>query len=136
MKNILKLISAICLVFFCSINLNAQEKWTLKDCVERAIEKNISIKNSRLDLLNVLEDKKTAIGNFLPSLNYNGNHTWNTGLSQNITNGLLENKTNQFSSINISVGVDVFSGLANIRRLHRANLSILAKKYQLEDMNN
>jgi len=134
MKNILKLISAISLVFFCSINLNAQEKWTLKDCVERAIEKNISIKNSRLDLLNVLEDKKTAIGNFLPSLNYSGNHTWNTGLSQNITNGLLENKTNQFSSVNMSVGVDVFSGLANIRRLHRANLNILAKKYQLEDM--
>jgi outer membrane protein len=34
----------------------------------------------------------------------------------------------------MSVGLDVFNGLANIRRLHRANLNILAKKYQLEDM--
>ncbi|MGY8979540.1 MAG: TolC family protein [Flavobacteriales bacterium] len=134
MKNILKSVSTITLAFFFSIHLSAQEKWTLKDCVERAIEKNISIKNSRLDLLNVREDKKTAIGNFLPSLNYSGNHTWNTGLTQNITNGLLENKTNQFSSVNMSVGLDVFNGLANIRRLHRANLNILAKKYQLEDM--
>ena len=134
MKKILKSLSIIGLIFFYSINLSAQEKWTLKDCVERAIEKNISIKNSRLDLINVQEDKKTAIGNFFPSLNYSGNHTWNTGLTQNITNGLLENKTNQFSSVNMSVGLDVFNGLANIRRLHRANLNILAKKYQLEDM--
>ena len=36
--------------------------------------------------------------------------------------------------MNISVAVDVFNGLANIRRLHRANLDLLAKKYQLEDM--
>ena len=34
----------------------------------------------------------------------------------------------------MSVGIDVFNGLANIRRLHRANLDLLAKKYQLEDM--
>ena len=32
------------------------------------------------------------------------------------------------------VGIDVFNGLANIRRLHRANLDLLAKKYQLEDI--
>ena len=36
--------------------------------------------------------------------------------------------------MNMSVAVDVFNGLANIRRLHRANLDLLAKKYQLEDM--
>ena len=133
MKNILKSVSTITLAFFFSIHLSANPRGFCAG-VERAIEKNISIKNSRLDLLNVREDKKTAIGNFLPSLNYSGNHTWNTGLSQNITNGLIENLTTQFSSFGGNIGVTVFNGLANIRRLHRANLNILAKKYQLEDM--
>ena len=91
-------------------------------------------KRQSLDLLNSFENKKTAIGNFLPSLNINGNHSWNTGLTQNITTGILENQTTENSSINMSVGIDVFNGLANIRRLHRANLDLLAKKYQLEDM--
>lgn len=123
----------IFLLFF-SFSSFAQEKLSLKDCIDRAIEKNISIKNSSLDLLNSTENKKTAIGNFVPSFNINGNHSWNTGLTQNITTGILENQTTENSSMNISVAVDVFNGLANIRRLHRANLDLLAKKYQLEDM--
>jgi len=121
-------------IFLYTLDLSAQETYTLKDCIERAIEKNISIKNSRLDLLNSSENKKTAVGNFLPSFNLSGNHSWNTGLTQNITTGLLENQTTENSSINMSVGIDVFNGLANIRRLHRANLDVLAKQYQLEDM--
>jgi outer membrane protein len=121
-------------IFLYTLNLSAQETYTLKDCIERAIEKNISIKNSRLDLLNSSENKKTAVGNFLPSFNLSGNHSWNTGLTQNITTGLLENQTTENSSINMSVGIDVFNGLTNIRRLHRANLDVLAKQYQLEDM--
>ena len=123
----------IFLLFF-SISSIAQEKLSLKECINRAIEKNISIKNSSLDLLNSSENKKTAIGNFLPSLNINGNHNWNPGLTQNITTGILENQTTENSSMNMSVGIDVFNGLSNIRRLHRANLDLLPKKYQLEDM--
>ena len=130
----IKLIILISSISLYSLNISAQEKWTLKDCVERAIKKNISIKNSRLDLMNSSENKKIAVGNFLPSFNLSGNHNWNTGLTQNITTGLLENQITQNSSINMSVGVDVFNGLSNIRNLHRANLDVLAKKYQLEDM--
>jgi len=130
----IKLIILISSISLYALNISAQEKWTLKDCVERAIEKNISIKNSRLDLMNSSENKKIAVGNFLPSFNLSGNHNWNTGLTQNITTGLLENQTTQNSSVNMSVGLDVFNGLSNIRRLHRANLDVLAKKYQLEDM--
>ena len=130
----IKLIILISSISLYTSNISAQEKWTLKDCVERAIEKNISIKNSRLDLMNSSENKKIAVGNFLPSFNLSGNHNWNTGLTQNITTGLLENQTTQNSSVNMSVGLDVFNGLSNIRRLHRANLDVLAKKYQLEDM--
>jgi len=127
-------ISFLIFLLFFSFSSFAQEKLSLKDCIDRAIEKNISIKNSSLDLLNSTENKKTAIGNFVPSFNINGNHSWNTGLTQNITTGILENQTTENSSINMSVAVDVFNGLANIRRLHRANLDLLAKKYQLEDM--
>ena len=126
--------SILIFLLFFSFSSFAQEKLSLKDCIDRAIEKNISIKNSSLDLLNSTENKKTAIGNFVPSFNINGNHSWNTGLTQNITTGILENQTTENSSMNMSVSVDVFNGLANIRRLHRANLDLLAKKYQLEDM--
>ena len=101
-------------IFLYTLNLSAQETYTLKDCIERAIEKNISIKNSRLDLLNSSENKKTAVGNFLPSFNLSGNHSWNTGLTQNITTGLLENQTTENSSINMSVVIDVFNPFCDL----------------------
>ena len=112
-KQMGKIISRIFIAFFLfvfSSNIIAQETLTLKQCINRAIEKNISIKNSTLDLLNSSENKKLAIGNFIPNFNISGNHSWNTGLTQNITTGILENQTTENSSVNMSVGMNVFNG--------------------------
>ena len=117
-----------------SLNVSAQKKWTLQECIERSIEKNISIKQAEIDLIITKEDKKTAIGNFLPSLNLGATHSWNVGLNQNITTGILENMTTRSGAVNANVGLDLFKGLQNIQQLYRANLSVLASQYQLADM--
>ena len=130
MKNLKLLI----LTFFISGFQIAQEPWTLEACVERAIEMNISIKQSKLDYVGSEIEKKGAVGNFLPTINIGSSHSWNVGLNQNITTGLLENVTTQFTSMNLNMNVNLYNGLLNIKRLHRANLSILASQYQLEDM--
>ena len=78
--------------------------------------------------------KNSAIGNFLPSLNVNGGHSWNIGLNQNITTGLLENQTTQFTSAGLNSNVTIYNGMQNQNRLRKANLSILAAQYQLTKM--
>ena len=116
-------------------SLQAQtDPLSLEDCVNLALEKNISIKQSQLDLQNAGIDKLNAIGNFLPTVNLSASHIWNNGLNQNITTGLLENLTTEFSSFQGNVGIDIFNGLQNINRYRRAQLSILAQQYQLADM--
>ena len=130
----MKKFKVLLLILFVSGIQYAQEPWTLEACVNRALEMNISIKQSQLDYVNSEIEKKGAIGNFLPNLNVGGSHSWNIGLNQNITTGLLENVTTQFSSMNLNVNVDLYNGLQNVKRLHRANLSLLASQYQLEDM--
>ena len=120
-------------VFF-TINSPSQSLWTLEECVNRAINENISIKQAELDYLDSEISRKTAIGNFLPNLNIGSSHSWNIGLNQNITTGLLENITTQFSSMNLNLNLDILNGLKNIKQLHLANLSILANQYQLADM--
>ena len=107
---------------------------SLEECVEMAIEKNISIKQSILEIENAAVDYSNAIGNFLPNFNAQSSHSWNVGLNQNITTGLLENLTTQFSSLGGNIGIDIYKGLQNVNQLHRANLNILAKQYQLDDM--
>jgi len=99
-----------------------------------ALEKNISIKQSELDVQNAGIDKLNAFGNFLPTVNLSASHFWNNGLNQNITTGLLENVTTEFSSFQGNVGVDIFKGLQNINQYRRAQLNLLAQQYRLADM--
>jgi len=130
----MKTVKLIILFISLSISMQGQEVWTLEKCIKRAIEKNISIKQSQADLESTSLNKTTAIANFLPSLNLGSSHSWNVGLNQNITTGLLENMTTRSASMNANMGIDLFNGLQNIQQLYRANLSILASQYQLADM--
>ncbi|MFV8338284.1 TolC family protein [Flavobacterium sp. LB3P21] len=133
----MKKISCISFVFIVLFGLSVQgqsKKWTLEECVKYAIQNNISIKQSELDTKTAAIDKKGAIGNFLPSLNASASHSWNIGLNQDITTGLLRNQTTQFTSAGANVGVDIYKGLQNQNTLRKANLSIVAAKYQLLKM--
>ena len=126
---------SLIVMLVCNITIQAQsKKWTLEECVTYAIQNNISIKQSELDSKMALIDKKSAVGNFLPSFNASASHSWNIGLNQDITTGLLQNKTTQFTSAGANVGIDIYRGLQNQNTLRKANLSIVAAKYQLVKM--
>ncbi|AZQ43314.1 TolC family protein [Nonlabens ponticola] len=111
-----------------------QKKWTLRECVEYALENNISIKQSELNLEAVEADKLSALGNMLPSLNASSSISENTGLSFNpVTNNA---QTTTFLSVTgrINVGYNLFDGLRNIRQLQRAKISELSSQYRLDKM--
>lgn len=126
------------ILFFLSLlsgtSVAQSKKWTLEECVDYAMKNNISIKQTELELRTSDIDKKAALGSFLPTLNANASHSWNVGLNQNITTGLLENQTTQFTSAGINSSVDIYNGLQNQNRLRRANLSKVAAQYQLDKM--
>ena len=121
-------------LFLSQVSHAQSKKWSLEECVNYAIKNNISIKQSELDSKSAAIEKSTAIGNFLPSLNINGSHSWNIGLNQNITTGLLENQTTQFTAAGLNSNIDVYNGMQNQNRLQRANLTLLATTYQLSKM--
>lgn len=133
-QTIISKITFLTLLFLSVLSQAQTKKWTLEECVDYAIKNNISIKQSELDAKSAAIEKSSAIGGFLPSLNINGSHSWNIGLNQNITTGLLENQTTQFTSAGLNSNIDVYNGMQNQNRLRRANLSIIATKYQLSKM--
>lgn len=110
------------------------KKWTLQECVEYALKNNISIKLTELDARLANVTKKDAAGAFLPTAQMQGSHSWNIGLNQNITTGLLQNQTTQFTSLGLNMGVDIYNGLQNQNRLRRANLAIISAQYQTVKM--
>jgi len=119
---------------FSQTHTGVSKKWTLKECIEYALENNISIKQSFLDVENTELTKKDAIGNYLPSINGSISNAWNTGLTQDITTGILRNQTTRNSSYNITAGITVFRGLQNLRQLQLAKMQQLAAQYNLDKM--
>ena len=114
------------------ISITAQnKKWTLQECVAYAIENNISVKQSALDIENAEISKSDALGNYLPSLNASAGNSWNTGLTQDVSTGVLRNITSRSSSYNITAGVTVFNGLRNHREMQKAKMQGLAAQYNL-----
>lgn len=135
MKYSLKIIFPTLLTFFMSNATFAQsKKWTIKECVEYALQNNISIKQAGLNKETAQVTKIDAFGSFLPTLNSNLSHSWNIGLNQNITTGLLENQTTQFTSAGLNSNITIYNGLQNQNRFRKSNLSILAAQYQIDKM--
>ena len=132
MKKITIIAALLGLVF--SASAQEGKKWTLRECVEYALENNISVKQSELDLENAQLNKMDAIGNLLPTLNGNASYTTNTGASINPTTNQFENETFSSFTTGASSSLTLFDGLRNIRQLQRAKLSRLASQYQLEKM--
>lgn len=129
------IIAALVGMFFTT---QAQEgkKWTLRECVTYALENNISVKQSELDVEAAEIDKSDAIGNYLPSINGQASNSWNTGLTQNVTTGVLQNQTTRNLSAGVTASINVFNGLRNLRQFQRAKLSRIAAMYSLEQMEN
>ncbi|WP_299244009.1 TolC family protein [uncultured Aquimarina sp.] len=125
-------ISIICCVLFGMLSTQAQDKkWTLRECVEYALENNITIKQSALNLEAAEIDKSDAIGAFLPSFNANAGNTWSSGLSPDPVTGTNRTATFRNSSYGVNVGITLFDGLRNLKQLQRAKINRLLNQYNL-----
>lgn len=131
----MKKISFLTLFLFFGIIGRAQEKkWTLQECIVYALENNISVKQSELEVEFSETEKSDALGNFLPSVNASASNSWNTGLTQNVTTGVLQSQTTRNFSAGVTAGVTLFDGLRNVKQFQRAKMSQLASQYSLEQM--
>ncbi|GIJ97432.1 transporter [Capnocytophaga stomatis] len=117
-----------------SFSAYSQKLWTLEDCIEYALQNNISIKQSEIDLKATDIDKLQARGVFFPSLNGNVTYNLNEGKNINPVTNQYENAFFQSASGGVNMDVTVFAGLQNWRRLKLAELNKIASQYKLDKM--
>ena len=128
-------LTTIILLFSIVFTVQGQmRKWTLQECVEYAVENNLTVEQFELDLENAEIDKSDALGNMLPDLNGTTSISSNTGFSINPTNNLPTNQTALNVNMGFSSNLTLFDGLRNIRRLHRAKINAIANQYRLDDL--
>lgn len=123
-------------VVFSTITVFSQKKWTLKECVDQALAKNISIQQNKLSVEVAKKDVAISKGNFLPNLNGNsrGNVNFGSGfdpVSQNRVN------TSFFGgSLGLSSGVTIFNGFRNTYTYKQAQLGVESSKLDLKVIEN
>lgn len=114
----------------------SQKQWTLKECVDRALEKNISIQQNKLNLELAKKEVEISRGNFLPNLNANtgSNVNFGTGFSP-VTNSRVA--TSFFGgSLNMNSGITVFNGFRNTNTYKQAQLGVESSLYDLQKIEN
>ncbi|MCR9183181.1 MAG: TolC family protein [Flavobacteriaceae bacterium] len=130
----MKKITITFLIGIVSFSAFAQKKWTLEEAVAYAVENNISVKQSELDLDLAEIQKDDAIGRFLPSLNGNASINSNTGANINPVTNSFENTTFTSFTTGFQSNVTLFDGLRNLRQLQRAKMQQIASQYNLSQM--
>jgi len=127
-------ITIMLLLFAITFSSAQVRKWTLEECVEYAVENNLTVEQFELDLENAKIDKSDAVGNLLPSLNGNASASSNTGFSINPSTNLPTNSTQFNMSMGLNSSITLFDGLRNIHQLNRAKMNAIANQYRLDDL--
>lgn len=125
----------IILACFFSINFGfSQKKWTLKECVNHALESNISVQQNKLNVQLASLDVKDAKGNFLPNLF--GSSTAGLGFGLVVINGQRVQTDNFNSSIGLNSNTTLFNGFVNLNTYKQAKLGVESSKLDLERIQN
>ena len=107
----------ICTVLFLIGTLSsfAQKKWSLKECVDHALEHNISVKQSQNNLLVNAQDITAAKGQFLPSFSGSLGERMSIGSGFDpVSNQRINNQTTHSFNYNLSVNQNVFNGFRTL----------------------
>lgn len=112
----------------------SQHLWTLDECISYALEHNISVQQSAVDLKATDIDLLQARGAFLPLVNASAQYGLNEGKNVNPVTNQYENQFFQSASGSVNVELTLFNGLQNWRKLQQAKLNGVAAQYQLDKM--
>ncbi len=117
-------------------NAAAQNSWSLQQCIDRALQYNIQIKQSELneELSKIQLEQSTAA--FFPSLNGSAGQNYFYGRSIDpYTNSFTTQKV-QSNSFSLSSSMPLFEGLQMQNTLKQSKLNYLSSQFDLKKIKN
>lgn len=133
-------LSAIALLACLSAGLQAQETWSLRRCIDYAIEHNIDIRQAANTAEQSAVEVNTAKWARLPNLNGSANQSWNWGRTQTAvpdeTTGdystVYVNTASNGTNIQLSTSIPLFTGLELPHQYSLAKLNLKAATADLQ----
>ena len=127
-----------------SLTVSAQQKWTLKECIDYAMKNSITLKQAKLQKQSATEDLKQSKAALLPSLSASTNQSvgyrpWlDSGLSM-VTNGTVNTKVNKgyySGTYGVNAQWTVWNGNQNRNQVKLNELTEEQADLQLEESAN
>lgn len=109
----------------------AQKQWNLKQCIEYAIEHNLTIKQQEAAKDESAVDLNTAKWSRLPDLNGSASHSFNFGRSLQMDN-TYQQLNAQNTGLNLSTSIPLFTGMQIPNQIALSKLNL---KAAVEDLN-
>ena len=127
----------ILILFLASIPAGAQTRsWTFQQCLDTALQRNISVNQSRMsnELNKVSLEQSKA--NRIPSVNANANEALNVGKNVDPTTNSFVTEGYHSTNFGISSSYNLFNGLQNANTIRQNKLNVEAGQYDIEKMKN
>lgn len=117
-------------------NAQAQnERWSLQQCIDYAIEHNIEVKQSQNRIEKLKVEKSSLKSSFLPDLNAGASQKFDFGRSLNRSN-TYEDTNTQSSSFSVSTEVPLFTGFRRSASVSRNRFDLMAARADKELIEN
>ena len=131
----ISLVLIVLLVSLASIDCQAQQQWTLRQCMDYAIEHNISIKQQD----NVRRQQElslsTSRNSRLPDLSASASENYSFGRAQTL-DGTYSNRNTNSTSFSIGTSVPLFTGFQIPNQIKLNQLNLEAATQDLEKAKN
>lgn len=123
-----------------ALSANAQKKWTLTECIDYALQNNITLQQAKLQKQSATEERKQAKAALLPSLSAStsqsfGYRPWLENGVATVTNGTVNSKVNK-TYYNGSYGINaqwtVWNGNQNRNQVKLGEVSEQQAELQTE----
>ena len=134
-----RLLLMVCLISFVGLSgTTAQEirKWTLKECVDVALENNLRIKRGYFAVETSKANLLQAKGQFLPTFNAFGSYTNNYGRAINPTTNLFVDRNSTTISPSLSGNLPLFQGLRIQNSFKQNQRDLMASNEDLQKAKN
>ncbi len=128
-------IAVLIILYFPFVSV-AQDRWSLDSCVRYALNHNISVKQSELNISLAEIDQMVAYGGLLPNLNAQGGHGYNWGQRIDPFTNQFATERIQSNNFGIATSVNLFSGFSQWNTIKRAAVNKEISKLNLEQMRN
>lgn len=126
-----KLVLSVCLIMASGLSIQAQNAWSLQQCIEHAITHNLSIKQKEAARDQSAVELNTAQWSRLPNLNGNVGQSFNFGRAIQADN-TYGNRNTRNTNFSVGTSIPLFTGMQIPNNIALSKLNL---KAATEDLN-